>query len=99
MSNIERDKVAKVLYTESPPEFDYPWERATDEEREPYYEAADAVLRALDYQGSVDEAKAALRWIASNADVPSDFRNRHVRLGQIRERAKEALTDIGGDAA
>jgi hypothetical protein len=47
------------------------------------YEARDALM----------EARAALRWIASNADVPADFPSLAVRLRQIASRAQEALDD------
>lgn len=47
-------------------------------------------------RGAVEEARAALRWIAFNADVPADFPNQHVRLRQIKARADEALDDMRG---
>jgi hypothetical protein len=40
---------------------------------------------------ALEEALAALRWIESNADVPADFPNQHIRLRQIHARAAEAL--------
>lgn len=43
---------------------------------------------------ALNEAVAALRWIASNASVPADFADGGVRLRQIHARADEALVDV-----
>lgn len=58
---------------------------------------AEAQREALDRR-PLDEALSALRWIASNADVPPDFPNAHVRLRQIAARANEALADARAEA-
>jgi hypothetical protein len=49
---------------------------------------------ASQLEGAVEEARAALRWITSNADVPADDRHQATRLRQIKARADEALTDL-----
>jgi hypothetical protein len=81
-SLVEREKVAKVLYAESPPEFDFPWDRATDEDRKPYYEAADSVLAALNYEGVI----AALRELAEAGDQTDEW--------EAINRAKEFLARL-----
>jgi hypothetical protein len=56
-----REVAAKALYVCSPPELDFPWDRATVIDREPYYEAADAVLAAVNHEAAVE----ALRMLAA----------------------------------
>jgi hypothetical protein len=96
MSDTERDRTAMqfAITVTRAIEGDYP-EHAGVREGEATSDVLKAILVRLERDaGAVEEAEAALRWIASNADVPHDFRNWHIRLVQIRERAKEALIDI-----
>jgi hypothetical protein len=48
---------------------------------------------------ALTEARAALRWIDSNTDVPPDFPNMLTRLYQVHGRAGEALRDTQAAAA
>jgi hypothetical protein len=54
-----RDRAAEALCKASPPALDLPWADLPSAEREPYYEAADAVLAVVNYQGAVDEIQQA----------------------------------------